>query len=51
MAERRKEKLTQDLFRFTLIALQIYTLGGVPTAEEGGSSNNHLSGKLCQQEH
>jgi hypothetical protein len=38
------------LFRFTLIALQVYALGGDPAAEDGGFSKNYLSGKLCQQE-
>ena len=35
------------LFRFTLIALQVYAFGNIPAAEDGGLSKNYLSGNLC----
>jgi hypothetical protein len=43
-------KADETLFRFTLIALQVYALGRDPAAEDGGFSKNYLSGNLCQQE-
>jgi hypothetical protein len=47
-----------ELFRFTIIALQVYAFGDIPAAEDGGLSKeedgglskNYLSGNLCQQE-